>query len=145
MMTPVGPFELLSTYLRLRADGSVEPLDVDDTFWERISSGRLGTFHNEYLVSCHSFHSDWPTWEMHPNGDEIVCLLSGSATFVLELGDRTESIELTGSGSYVVVPTGTWHTARTRSSARMLFITPGEGTQHRVAAPRPPAADSDHG
>ena len=68
---------------------------------------------------------------MHPNGDEIVCLLSGSATFLLEEPQRTQEIELSNNGAYVVVPKGTWHTARTRGQCRMLFITPDEGTQHR--------------
>jgi oxalate decarboxylase/phosphoglucose isomerase-like protein (cupin superfamily) len=70
-------------------------------------------------------------WEMHPNGDEVVCLLSGSATFLLEKAGGTEEIALNKSGTYVLVPRGTWHTANTQAPCRMLFITPGEGTQHR--------------
>ena len=36
-------------------------------------------------------------------------------------------------GDYVIVPRGTRHTARIRKPARMLFITPGEGTETRGA------------
>jgi mannose-6-phosphate isomerase-like protein (cupin superfamily) len=131
MKTKTGPFNLLSTYLRLRGDVSVEPLPVDDTFWKKISAGQLGTFHNEYLVSCHPFDTDWPVWEMHPNGDEIVCLLAGAVTFVLEQEGENRAIELKESGAYVIVPKGTWHTAKVATRSRMLFITAGEGTQHR--------------
>jgi mannose-6-phosphate isomerase-like protein (cupin superfamily) len=130
-MTHAGPFDLASTFLRLRADASVEPLPVDDTFWQRITSGRLGTFHNEYLVSSYACDADWPTWEMHPNGDEIVCLLAGAVTFVLERGPNNEQITLTESATYLIVPKGVWHTAKVSAPSRMLFITAGEGTQVR--------------
>jgi hypothetical protein len=38
---------------------------------------------------------------------------------------------LRDAGSYVVVPKGVWHTARTSVATRMLFVTPGEGTENR--------------
>lgn len=125
------PYHLASTFLRLRADASAEPLPVDDTFWQRLASGQLGDFRNESLVSLFDFDADWGMWEMHPEGDEIVCLLAGSATFVLETPEGERRIELDEPGEYAIVPRGTWHTARTSCPCRMLFITPGEGTQHR--------------
>jgi oxalate decarboxylase/phosphoglucose isomerase-like protein (cupin superfamily) len=73
---------------------------------------------------------------MHPNGDEIVCLLDGSMDFILEAKDGNRTVELSQSGSYVIVPKGTWHTAKVNRPSRMLFITAGEGTQHREAAAR---------
>lgn len=133
MKIQAGPYNLSSTYLRLRSDVSVEPLTVDDTFWHRVVTGQLGTFHNEYLVTSHAFDSDWSTWEMHPNGDEIVCLLSGAVTFILEQEGENEAIELKESGAYAIVPKGIWHTARVGMPSRMIFITAGEGTQHREA------------
>jgi mannose-6-phosphate isomerase-like protein (cupin superfamily) len=132
-MPEPGPFNLSSTFVRLRPDASVEALHVDDTFWKRLTTGQLGTFHHEYLVTSHAFDTDWPMWEMHPNGDEIVCLLSGSATFILEREGRHDAIDLAESGAYLIVPKGIWHTAKARSASRMLFITAGEGTQHRDA------------
>jgi hypothetical protein len=130
-MSQSGPLDLSSTYLRLRFDASVEPLTVDDTFWQRITSGQLGDFHNEFLIACGSCDADWPMWEMHPNGDEIVCLLSGSVTFLLQEAQGIQTIDLDSSGKYVLVRKGIWHAAKTRGPCRMLFITPGEGTQHR--------------
>ena len=134
-MSQSEPLDLSSTYLRLRPDASVEPLAVDSRFWQRIASGELGSFHNEYLVSCHSFETSWAVWEMHPNGDEIVCLLSGSVTFILEREQGAQAIELNRSGTYVIVLKGTWHTAKTQGPCRMLFITAGEGTEHRQVSP----------
>lgn len=123
--------DLASTYLRLRPNVTIEALPGGEAFWRQLSSGQLGTFHNEYLVTCHSFDADWPMSEMHPNGDEVVCLLSGAVIFILELSEGSMKVELTTSGSFVVVPRGTWHTAKVRAPSQMLFITAGEGTQHR--------------
>lgn len=131
MKVETGPFNFSSTFMRLRSDASVEALPVDATFWQRITDGQLGDFRNEYLVTMHAFDSDWPMWEMHPNGDEIVCLLSGAAIFILELEGEKKRTELTESGSYVIVPKGAWHTVNASAPCSMLFITAGEGTQHR--------------
>jgi len=43
-----------------------------------------------------------------------------------------ECIPLSDPGSYVVIPAGIWHTARTSVATRMLFVTPGEGTENRA-------------
>ena len=124
---------LQSTYLRLRPD-SIEKLPVDASFWPRLMAGQLGNFHHEYLVTSYTYSSDWPSWEMHPNGDEIVCLIAGRVDFILEAADGQHSIlELSQPGSFAFVPRGTWHTAKTATPTTMLFITAGEGTQNRPA------------
>jgi mannose-6-phosphate isomerase-like protein (cupin superfamily) len=128
-----GPFNLHSTFLRLRPDASVEPLPVDDTFWPRLMQGALGDFHREYLVTTATFEVDWPSWEKHPLGDEIVCLLSGEGTLVLEEAAGARQVELRRAGDYVLVPRDTWHTGRFTAPATLLFITAGEGTQTRPA------------
>lgn len=125
--------DLFSTHLRLRPDISIEALPVDDTFWQRLGAGQLGDFHHEYLVTCHEFTTDWPMWVMHSAGDEVVCLLSGAVEFILEFPEGNRHVQLHGVGSFVLVPKGTWHTARTGVESRLLFITAGEGTMHRQA------------
>lgn len=134
MQSAMGPFNLASTFLRLRPDVSIEPLPVNDAFWQKIAAGQLGGFHNEYLVTTYAFDADWPMWERHPNGDEMVCLLSGTVVFVLETAEGPKSFELNQSGDYVIVPENTWHTAKATGPCRMLFVTAGEGTQHRGMA-----------
>ena len=125
---------LLSTYIRLGNDASVELLPVDETFWPRLMEGRLGNFHNEFLIASYSYNADWTTWEMHPHGNEIVILLSGAISFVFEEKSGENSIDLDETGTYVIVPKGVWHTARVKMPSRILAITPGEGTEHRNAA-----------
>ena len=134
-----APPNLSSTYLRIRgADAGIEPLPTGSDFWPRLMSGALGTFHNEFLVTTLSYDKPWPSWERHPNGDELVLLLEGRATFVLESDGGERTVELAESGDYVLVPRGTWHTSRGRTACRLLFVTAGEGTEIRpTAAPEP--------
>jgi mannose-6-phosphate isomerase-like protein (cupin superfamily) len=123
--------DLAATYLRLRGDMSIEPLPVGADFWQCMAGGQLGSFHNEYLVTTHHCDADWPFWEMHPQGDEVVAVLSGALTLVVETAAGERRIPLAGAGSFVIVPRGAWHTARNVQACRLLFITAGENTQHR--------------
>ena len=134
MKPPVAAHHLAATFARLRPDASIETLRVDDTFWPRLASGQLGDFHHEYLVSLHECDADWSNWERHPEGDEIVCLIDGDVTFVLDAEDGAQTVRLSDSGAYLVVPRGTWHTARVAAPSRLLFVTAGEGTEHRPLA-----------
>ena len=129
-----GPYALESTFVRLSADSNIEPLMVNENFWPNIVSGKLGDWKNEYLVGTYSFEKDWPTWEQHPKGDEFIYLLFGALDFVLESNGQEKVIELRDSGSFIIVPKGTWHTARVKSPAKMLAVTAGAGTQIRPVA-----------
>ena len=96
---------------------------------------RFDNFRGHLLVAQHDFDADWPSWECHPAGDELVILLSGSAEMVLRGGDRDHHLRLARPGEFLCVPAGVWHTARIGEPTRMLFITPGEGTDNREAPP----------
>jgi mannose-6-phosphate isomerase-like protein (cupin superfamily) len=122
--------DLASTFAVLDSDHLATLVDVTPTIYEELDE-RFDGFKGRLLVSCYGFESDWPTWERHPAGDEIVCLLSGNARMVLDRDGVEEVIHLRDPGSYIVVPKGTWHTARTSVATKMLFITPGEGTENR--------------
>ncbi|MDJ0832542.1 MAG: cupin domain-containing protein [Gammaproteobacteria bacterium] len=104
----------------------------DSTLYARLDKDYNGCKGHE-LISCYEFSQDWPTWEIHPHGDEIVILLSGKVRFVLQLEEGDKSIELVQPGSYVIVPRNIWHTAKTGVKTKMLFITPGEGTRNKDA------------
>lgn len=125
------PLDLAATFVILDRDHSAVPVTVTPTIWQELDQ-RFDGFSERVLVSCFSFDSDWDSWEMHPAGDEIVCLLSGRAAFEFE--GRGHAAELSVPGSCVIVPKGTWHTARTSVPTKMLFITPGQGTQHKAIA-----------
>jgi uncharacterized cupin superfamily protein len=123
-------YDFDSTYLRLRPDSSIEPIPAEG-FWPRLMSGQLGDFHHEYLVTTAEYEADWQAWEVHPNGEEIVCLISGHVTLTQEKDGATSRVELRKPGDFALNPRGTWHTADVHEKSVMLFITAGEGTTNR--------------
>jgi len=130
MTEPRKQLDLTSTFVVLHPDHSATLVDVTPTIYEELDN-RFDCFKGRVLISCFGFDSDWSAWERHPAGDEIVCLLSGDVRMFLDRDGVEEMIHLRDAGSYVVVPKGIWHTARTSVATRMLFVTPGEGTENR--------------
>ena len=78
------------------------------------------------------YTEDWDHAEMHPAGDEVVFLLSGSVDLVLDVDGGEQVVELRGRTG-CLVPRGVWHHAIVHTESEVLHITPGEGTQHRPA------------
>jgi mannose-6-phosphate isomerase-like protein (cupin superfamily) len=128
----VGTQNLLQTYVVLRPDHSAARVDVTPTIWEELDR-RFANFEGHLLVARFDFEADWPSWEMHPAGDEVVVLLSGAADMVLDLAGQHQVTSLSQQGSFVLVPRGTWHTARISQRTSMLFVTPGQGTENKPA------------
>ena len=125
-----GVRNIRSTFAVVGPESDAELVDVGDDLWSEIDE-RFGDFAGSSLISSFSFDSDWPTWEMHPQGDEFVMLISGDADMILALPGGDSSVRLTEPGSFVIVPRGTWHTAKIRAATQMLFVTPGQGTENR--------------
>ena len=119
------------TYVLLRADGGATQLPGGDAFWQLPEAEMTGSG-DGWLVSEYLFEHDWPSWEMHPNADEFVYLLSGEAVLHLEQVEGVKVVALSGKGA-VIVPRGIWHTAKVSTPSRMLHITRGAGTQTRPA------------
>jgi mannose-6-phosphate isomerase-like protein (cupin superfamily) len=125
--------DLASTFVVVGPDHSATPVAVTPTIFEELGR-RFDQFKGRLLVSSFTFDQSWSTWEMHPAGDEIVCLLSGDVTMALDRDGAEDLIRLREPGSFAIVPKGTWHTARTSVPTQMLFVTPGEGTENRPVA-----------
>jgi quercetin dioxygenase-like cupin family protein len=125
---------LASTYVHLGEGGAATAIPVTDRFWPDLSSGRLPELEEGRLVTHFSFAGEWDSWEMHPEGEELVVLLSGSVDFILDEGGQERTIELRGPGAFALVPRGAWHRARAHEETTMLFVTPGRGTRHRPFA-----------
>ena len=123
--------QILSTYLHVRDGGSLDLVPAPDTFWSDLAEGKLPELDQGRLMSAFTFDEPWSSWERHPAGEELVMLLSGSATLVLEEPGGERAVALSAPGDYVLVPRNTWHTARSTVAATMLFLTPGAGTEHR--------------
>ncbi|NJN36362.1 MAG: cupin domain-containing protein [Nitrospiraceae bacterium] len=126
--TPITAFNLEQTYLGLDGAGGVAKIPVGPDFWETIDKNPAarGTVVMQWVSTA-----DWPHWEMHPNGDEVVCLVDGDVSMIFDVEGRDVVVPMV-SGQTVVVPAGVWHRAIVARPSRMLFITYGEGTQHRA-------------
>jgi mannose-6-phosphate isomerase-like protein (cupin superfamily) len=122
-------YALETTYLSLDGEGVVAQHEGGEAFWRRIGQNPdvKGT-----LVTVGTGASDWPQWEMHPQGDEILVLLEGRLKMILDQDGIQRQVEMT-PGSTLVVPKGAWHRAVDQEEVRMLFVTYGPGTMHRPA------------
>jgi mannose-6-phosphate isomerase-like protein (cupin superfamily) len=130
-MSAEQPENILHTYLHVQDGGKTKQVAVSEQFWGDLVSGTRPELDQGRLMSAFSFSTDWPSWERHPAGEELVMLLSGSAMLLLEEADGERELLLDTVGSYILVPQGVWHTARTTQPTTLLFLTPGAGTEHR--------------
>lgn len=118
-------------HLGLGATVVPQPPFTGMAWYEDYAARHAGDGAEGRLVSLHNFAADWDMWEMHPAGDEVVLCLSGTLVLHQEHGSgRRETVTLR-PGEYAVNPPGCWHTADVAGDASALFITAGEGTQHR--------------
>ena len=111
--------DLAATFVVLQPDQRATLVDNAPGVFEALDR-RFAGFKGHLLVSAFTFDTDWPSWERHPAGDELVCLLSGRVTLVLRGRGVDEAVQLAKPGEYVLVPKGTWHTARTQVPTTML-------------------------
>ena len=105
---------------------------LSPTFYPKLEAEFNG-FAGHVLISQHHFAEDWPTWEVHPAGDEFVTLITGDITLVLWQDQQEHALRLSTQSDFVIIPKGVWHTARVHSPTTMLFVTPGEGTKNAPA------------
>jgi mannose-6-phosphate isomerase-like protein (cupin superfamily) len=125
----------LSTYpihLGLGARASIEPVFTGNSEWYEAYGGRHAADGAEArLVSQFTFTEPWSSWEMHPNGHEVVLCISGTMVLHQEHPDGTRSQVTLEPGQYAINAPGVWHTADISGSATGVFITAGLGTQIR--------------
>ncbi len=127
--------QIATSFVVMSKNFDADIVTVSERLYEQLDA-TYGDFAGRTLISCHSFEDDWPTWEVHPKGDEFVVLLSGDVDMVLAGEDGDETLRLSQPGAFVIVPRGVWHTAKVREPAAMLFVTPGEGTENRAEPDR---------
>ncbi|MBO6768678.1 MAG: cupin domain-containing protein [Erythrobacter sp.] len=128
-----GPRRLADSFIHLGLGATAVPQPpFDGLEWYEAYGQRHGADGREgRLVSQHTFTEGWPSWEMHPLGDEVVICIAGEMVLTQEFpGGRRESVTLT-AGEYAINPPGVWHIADVEDEASAIFITAGEGTQHR--------------
>lgn len=120
------PWKLGQSFAHLCEDGGVMPVALNDDFW----SDGVNALPPGRLISQFRTDADWTVFEMHPDGDEWIYQLSGAIVLILDT-DEGEVKHKLRAGEFTIVPKGVWHTADVEEPGESLFITPGEGTQHR--------------
>lgn len=63
-------------------------------------------------------------WERHPDGEEFVQILEGTATFDMVLDDGSQQSFDVGAGMIAIVPKGVWHRARFSDGMALISVTP---------------------
>lgn len=118
-------------HLGLGAKAVEEPPFAGMEWYEGYGARHAADGAEGRLVSQYTFTEGWTSWEMHPAGDEVVICTHGAMVLVQELADGGRSETALAAGEYAINPAGVWHTADVAESATAIFITAGEGTQHR--------------
>jgi mannose-6-phosphate isomerase-like protein (cupin superfamily) len=125
----VPPFELDSAVAALRRDGSSTVVDPKPGAGPvRIDGFSVGA----PLMTSNPPHRG----EMHPDGDELLYLVSGRIDVILEDGGDevtvgAERVEPLHPGQATIVPKGVWHRVEVREPSRLVHITPGPADGHR--------------
>jgi quercetin dioxygenase-like cupin family protein len=118
-------------HLGLGASAVEQPPFSGMAWYEGYGARHGGDGAEGRLVSQYTFTESWTSWEMHPAGEEVVICTAGHMVLVQELADGEVVRTPLAAGEYAINPRGVWHTADVEESATAIFITAGEGTQHR--------------
>jgi mannose-6-phosphate isomerase-like protein (cupin superfamily) len=124
-------FSLDSTYIHLKPDESALAMEGGPAFWAGIAD-RRDLDHGRLMGSTEQ-SADWDHWERHPAGEEILVLMSGELELVLDTGGGEQRAVLK-PGQTFIVPRGVWHRGIVKKPGKLMFITPGAGTEHRPVA-----------
>ena len=110
--------------LRLLRGRTPQMTDVD-----RKGSGAFATLapYRDGNIFSAKFAGDG-AWERHPNGDELVQIVEGSATLHTMTEDGPKSYAVS-AGMIVIVPQGTWHRFHSPDGVTLVTATP-QPTEH---------------
>lgn len=117
-ITPVDPER---EFFRIHPDRRIEPAEHRPGPPERIDGHTLGIVR----MAASAPHGG----EMHPDGDEILYVITGR---VRVTGDSAPESPLElGPGQACIVPAGEWHTVDVLEPVQLVHLTPGPGGAHR--------------
>lgn len=128
-----GPFRLEThpAHLGLGATAVPQPAFTGGMAWyEAYGARHAGDGKEGRLFAMHTFERSWDSWEVHPEGAEVVLVTEGRLTLVQEHADGEQRLELS-AGEYAINAPGVWHTADADAPVTAVFITCGAGTRTR--------------
>ena len=72
-------------------------------------------------------------WERHPNGDELVQVLSGETQLTIKMDDGDYILHMK-AGMITIVPRGCWHQFEAPNGVSVMTMTP-QPTEHSKTLP----------
>ncbi len=99
-------------------------------FLDRYEADHASDGDEGRLVMIAPSDETWNFWERHPAGEELVAVISGRITLIQEVDGSQRRIKLS-AGEATINPRGVWHTTDVHEPGKVLFVTPGLGTEHR--------------
>jgi len=114
-------FDLARTFVHLAKGGAAETVEVTPSFWRESSASArydrlVGVFE---FASAEDLHASME--EVHPEADELLCVLDGAVDVVLREGDGDRTVAL-AAGQATIVPRGVWHRLEMRAPGKLLFV-----------------------
>jgi mannose-6-phosphate isomerase-like protein (cupin superfamily) len=142
MISRHAAFDPFAAHLHLDARGDALLIDDVPGFWAALMRGdmrradvaRVAT-QPGYLMGAFRVDSDSDHWEVHPQGDEIIQLLSGAVDFIFREAAGERRVELRDQ-AICIVPRGAWHRTVVHAPSEIVFTTYGLGTQHEPIQPQ---------
>lgn len=114
---PTTPFDLAEAVIGLRRDGRADRVPQ--------TPGRPPTRIDGYTIGAPVFSQPAPhDGEMHPDGDELLFLVSGRVSVLLDQENGSRAIEL-AAGQALIVPRGVWHRVVPHGACQLVHVTPG--------------------
>jgi mannose-6-phosphate isomerase-like protein (cupin superfamily) len=105
-----------------------ETLDYTPEFWDSVDQRE--ELRTGRLVAAFPYAEDWSNWEMHPQADELVILLTGAIDLVFDRDGNEQTVSLRGNEA-ALVPAGVWHRAIVHEPGTALHLTRGQGSMYR--------------
>ena len=122
------PTRFEGSVLRLARDWSMTIADAPPGPPRRIDGHTVGAIPNMQGPGPHG-------GEVHPDGEEFLYVVSGTADLILDDGDEaaigTETKVVLGAGDAYVVPRGVWHRIESAEPCYLIHITPGPSGGNR--------------
>jgi len=133
MAAPKQKLSEAMVHLGLGATAVVQPAFTGMEWYADYAERTASDGKEGRLVSMHTFREPWKVWEMHPVGAEVVLCTKGTLTLIQDV-DGAEREVVLQEGDYAVNPPGVWHTADADDEVTCVFITAGQGTEHKERA-----------
>ena len=107
----------------------------------RGSTARLASYRDAAIFVSKS--AGRGAWERHPDGDEFVYIVEGSAMLhvVSQAGSQSFPVD---AGKLAIVPAGAWHRFDYPEGVTLLTITPGRSEFVRADVADPFSVDATH-